>query len=198
LARHLFDISKRQTIQGVVPLAEYDGGPVTALRDGSLLYRAQDGVRRALSGGRARPLKASLVPWRVLPGRRVDQAWAIAATGEVELWQITDRITAVARHALGAAPYDVAASSEHLAAVVVEEGTGAPRRFRLVVLSETGEVVMREDLGVEAPAEGERWAVLAGQNRHVALSESEPLVAVGGPGEVRVLSIPSGAKVLSR
>jgi len=198
LARHLLALSEQRSIQGVVPLVDYDGGPVTAMRDGALVYRAADGVRRAFPGGRAHSLKPAIVPWRLLPGRRVDQVWAIAASGEVELWQIGDRIGVVARHALGAAPFDVAANSEYLAAVVVEEGTGAPRRFRLVVLSEKGEVVLRKDLGTDAPAQGERWASLAGQDRHVALAEPEALVAVGGPGGFRVLSIPGGETVLSR
>ena len=81
---------------------------------------------------------------------------------------------------------------------MVEEGKGAPRRFRLVVLSEKGDVVLRLDLGSNEPAEGERWAALAGRDRHVALAESEALVAVGGPGGVRIFEIPSGAVVLSR
>jgi hypothetical protein len=198
LARHVLAISDRRTVQGVVPLTDYDGGPVAAMRDGALVYRAKNGVRRALPGGRAHPLKCDIVPWRLLAGRRVDQVWAIAANGDVELWQIADRIVVVARHTLGAAPFDVAANSEYLAAVVVEEGTGAPRRFRLVLLSEKGEAVLRHDLGGDPPVEGERWAALAGQDRHVALAETEALVAVGGPGGFRVLSIPGGETVLSR
>jgi hypothetical protein len=198
LARHVLDISGKRRIEDVVPLADYDGGPVTAMRDGALLYRASDGVRRALPGGRAHPLKSALVPWRLLPGRRVDQAWAVAENGAVELWQVGERIAVVARRSLDAAPFAVAASAEYFAAVVVEEGKGTPRRFRLVVLSEKGDAVMRVDLPDEAPVQGEKWAALAGRDRHVALADSEPLVAVGGPGSVRVLRIPDGQSVLSR
>jgi hypothetical protein len=198
LARHVLDISGERRIDGVVPLADYDGGPVTAMRDGALVYRAEDGVRRSLSGGRAHPFKTDFVPWRLLPGRRVDQVWAVAEDGRVELWQIGERILVVARATLGASPFDVAASSRYLAAVVVEEGGGAPRRFRLLVLSEKGDVVMRSDLSTDAPTEGEKWAQLAGRDQHVALSDTEPLVAVGGPGAVRVLDIPSGGVVLAR
>jgi hypothetical protein len=168
------------------------------MRDGVLLYRAADGVRRAVPGGRAHPLKTDLVPWRLLPGRRVDQAWAVGDDGRLELWQVGERIAVLARASLGAAPFDVAASSEHLAAVIVEEGGGRPRRFRLVVLSEKGEEVMRQDLPTDAPTEDERWAARAGQDRHVALSDTEPLVAVGGPGGVSVRRIPDGAAVLDR
>jgi hypothetical protein len=198
LARHVLDISGKRRIEGVGPLADYDGGPVTAMRDGVLLYRAVDGVRRAIPGGSAHPLKTDLVPWRLLPGRRVDQAWAIAENGEVELWQIADRISVVSRLSLGAEPFDVAAGGQFLASVVVEEGKGSPRRFRLLVVSEKGGEVMRADLPDEAPREGERWAAFAGRDRHVAVAEGDPFVAVGGPGSVRVLRIPDGEPVLAR
>jgi hypothetical protein len=194
----VFDISGKRRLEGVVPLAEYDGGPIAAMRDGMLLYRAADGVRRASPGGRPHRLKTELVPWRLLPAQRVDQAWAVAENGSVELWQIGDKIAVKVRAVLGAAPFDVASSSDYLAAVLVEEGSGTPRRFRLVVLSEEGEPVLRQDLGVEAPAAGEKWAALAGRDRHVALAEGQPLVAVGGPGSVRVVRIPDGAAVLAR
>lgn len=197
LARQTLDISGKRAL-GVVPLLEYDGGPVTATRDGALLYRGEGGVRRSLSGGRPTRLRTDLVPWRLLPGRRVDQAWAVAEDGSVELWQIGVRIFVLARYALGAAPFDVAASSQYFAAVVVEEGAGASRRFRLIVLSEKGEQVLKQDLGTDSPAEGERWAALSGQDRHVALGDPEPLVAVGGPGGVRVLALPSGEPVFAR
>jgi hypothetical protein len=198
LARHVLDISGKQRIDGVIQLVDYDGGAVTAMRDGALLYSAADGVRRALPGGRAHRLKSELVPWRLLPGRRVDQAWAVAENGAVELWQVGERIAVVARRSLDAAPFDVAASAEYLAAIVVEEGKGTPRRFRLIVLSERGDEAMRADLPVEEPAPGEKWAAVAGRDRHVALAESDPLVAVGGPGSVRVLRIPDGQSILSR
>lgn len=198
LARQVLDITGKRRIDGVFTLADYDGGPVTAMRDGALVYRAEGGVRRALPGGVARALKSELVPWRLLPGRRVDQVWAVADDGRVELWQIADRIGVQTRASLGAPPFDVASNSDYLAGIVVEEGTGAPRRFRLVVLSEKGDAVMREELPMEPPAEGERWAAIEGRNRHVALADTEPLVAVGGPGGVRVLRIPGGATVLTR
>jgi hypothetical protein len=197
LARQSLSISGKRAL-GVVPLLEYDGGPVTATRDGALLYRGEGGVRRSLSGGRPVRLNSKLVPWRLLPGRRVDQAWAVAEDGAVELWQIGERILVLSRFALGAAPFDVVASSQYFAAVVVEEGSGGPRRFRLVVFSEKGNEVLKEDLGTDSPAEGERWTALSGRDRHVALGDPEPLVAVGGPGSVRVLALPGGGPVFAR
>ena len=198
LARHVLDISGKRRLEGVVPLADYDGGPITAMRDGALIYRAADGVRRALPGGRAHRLKTELVPWRLLPASRVDQAWAVAEDGRAELWQVGERIAVKLKAALGGAPFDVASSSEYLAGVVVQEGQGRPRRFGLVVLSDEGDVMHSEDLGVDEPAPGEKWAALAGRDRHVALAEGEPLVAVGGPGSVRILRVKGGGVVLAR
>jgi hypothetical protein len=198
LARQVLDISGKRKLDAVVPLADYDGGPVTAMRDGALVYRAANGVRRARPGGRPRALATDFVPWRLLPGRRVDQVWAIAEDGKAELWQVAERIAVTARASLGAPPFDVASSSGYLAAVVVEEGTGAPRRFRLVVLSDGGNEVMRKELEEGAPAEGERWAALASRDRYVALADTEPFVAVGGVGGFKVFAIPDGRVVVAR
>jgi hypothetical protein len=198
LARQVLDISGKRRLEGVVTLADYDGGPITALRDGALVYRAADGVRRALPGGRAHPLKTDFVPWRLLPARRVDQVWAVGKNGLVELWQVGERIAVKWQASLGEPPFDVASSSEYLAAVVVQERRGVPRRFGLVVLSEIGDVMHSEDLGPDAPVAGEKWAAFAGRDRHVAIAEGEPLVAVGGPGSVRVVRAKGGAVVLAR
>jgi hypothetical protein len=198
LARQVLDITGKRKLDGVVSLADYDGGPVTAMRDGALLYRAANGVRRARPGGRPHALTTEFVPWRLLPGRRVDQVWAIAEDGRVELWQIAERIAVQTRAVLAAPPFDAAASSGYLAAVVVEEGAGVPRRFRLAVLSEKGDEVMRKELEDDAPSEGERWAALAGRDRHVALADTEPFVAVGGVGGFKVFAIPDGRVVVAR
>ncbi len=198
LARHVLDITGERSVEGVVPLTDYDGGPITAMRDGVLIYRAADGVRRALPGGRTHKLKSEFVPWRLLPGRRVDQVWAVGTDGLVELWQVGERIAVKLQAAFGAPPFDVASSSDYLAAVVVQEGRGAPRRFGLVILSEEGDVMHSEDLGVDAPVGGEKWAAVAGRDRHVALAEGEPLVAVGGPGGVKVQRVKGGGVVLAR
>jgi hypothetical protein len=184
--------------QDLISPAGYEGGALTVLRDGALLYRSNDGVRRGLPGGRSVPYRPELVPWRLLPGRRIDQAWAVAADGAAELWQITDRLVVVSRLALGAAPFDVAASEEQLAAVVIDEGKGTPRRFRLLVYANDGTRVLERALPDGPPPSGENWAELAVRDRYVALSESEPLVAVGGPGSLQVFRLPDGATALQR
>jgi hypothetical protein len=176
----------------------YEGGAFTVLRDGAVLYRSNDGVRRGMPGARSRPFRPSLEPWRLLPGRRIDQAWAVTAEGAVELWQLTDRVVVVKSFALGAPPFDVAASEQHLAAVVVDERKDTPRRFRLLVFTNEGERLLEQPLP-EGPAPvGENWAELAVRDRYVAISETDPFVAVGGPGSLSVFRLPEGAKVFQR
>jgi hypothetical protein len=182
-----------------VELDGYDGGPVTALRDGAVLFRTADGVKRALPGSRPRSLAGSeLKPWRLLPGRRIDQAWAVSADGSVEHWQLTDRVRVLGRFALGAPPFDVASNEAYLAAVVVEEGGTGPRRFLLRVFDEKGTRVLERPLPPDPPARGESWAARAVADRHVVLGESEPIVAVGGPGALMVWSLPAGKPLLER
>jgi hypothetical protein len=168
------------------------------LRDGALLYRSNDGVRRGMPGGRSERFRPEVEAWRLLPGRRIDQAWAITADGSIELWQLTDRVVRVTAFTLGAPPFDVTASESHLAAVVVDEGANRPRRFRLLVFTAEGERVLERALPEGPPPQGENWAELAVRDRHVALSSTEPLVAVGGPGALTVFRLPGGETVLER
>jgi hypothetical protein len=199
LLRQPLASSPKATLGETSPLEGYDGGPATMLRDGAVLYRADGGVRRGMPGSRSAPLKGGgLTPWRLLPGRRIDQAWAVDADGAVEHWQLTDRVHVLGRFTLGARPFEVAASEAYLAAVVVEEGGPGPRRFLLRVFDERGATVLERLLPPEPPARGETWAMKAIQDRHVVLGDPEPVVAVGGKGSLRVWSLPAGNVLLER
>jgi hypothetical protein len=178
-----------------ITLEDYAGGALAVMRDGAMLYRAPGGVRRALPENRSRLFATSFDAWRLLPGRRVDQAWAIGPDGSVELWFLGDRLVVQKQFAAGAAPYDAAANSDYLALVVLDEPGNAPRRFRLLVFTNEGKRVLERELEPGAPEVGEDWAVRAGENRHVALSEDEPLLAVGGPGSLALFRLPSGELV---
>jgi hypothetical protein len=161
------------------------------------LYRSTDGVRRALPEGRPQPFAPDFRPWRLLPGRRVDEAWAVAEDGRVELWQLGERLLVKARFTAGAAPFSAAASSDYLALVLVDE-TAAERRFRLRVFQNDGTPILERVLPPGPPETGEDWTEVAVRDRHVALSETEPLVAVGGPGALQVFRLPAGDQVLTR
>jgi hypothetical protein len=152
-----------------------------------------------MPGSRPRLLKGSaLEPWRLLPGRRIDQAWAVAADGSVEHWPLTDRVQVLGRFTLGAPPFDVASSEAYLAAVVVEEGGTGPRRFLLRVFDADGTRALERSLPAGPPARGDQWAARAVADRHVVLGDAEPVVAVGGPGSLKVWSLPDGNLLLER
>ena len=196
--RQRLDLDPTRSFDKAITLEGYDGGSVAALRDGALLYRSTDGVRRALPESRPHAFRTQLEPWRLLPGRRLDQAWAIAPDGQVELWQLADRLTVVQHFAAGAAPFSAAASSDFLALVVVDEPGNAERRFRLLAFDNEGALVLEHALPPGPAESGEDWTEVAVRDRHVALSDTEPFVAVGGPGSFEVLKLPGGEHVLSR
>jgi len=195
LLRQRLVLDPTRTFDRDVTLEGYEGGALTVMRDGAMLYRAPGGVRRALPENRSRLLATGFDIWRLLPGRRVDQAWAIAPDGSIELWFIGERLVVQKRFAAGAAPYDAAANTDYLALVVLDEPGNAPRRFRLLVFTNEGERVLERELEPGGPEVGEDWAARAGENRHVALSEEEPLLAVGGPGSLALYRLPSGTLV---
>lgn len=184
---------KELTLEG------YDGGAVASLRDGKFVFTTAEGAGYALPENRPRAFAADFRAWRLLPGRRVDEAWAVAADGRIELWQLGERLLVKERFAAGAAPFDADASSDYLALVVVDEPGDAERRFRLLVFDNDGQRVLEHPLPAGEPESGgDDWTEVAVRDRHVALSDSEPLVAVGGPGALEVLRLPAGERLLFR
>ncbi|HSU38741.1 MAG TPA: hypothetical protein VLJ38_04205 [Polyangiaceae bacterium] len=181
-----------------ITLEGYDGGPLAALRDGALLYRSTDGVRRALPEGRPQSFAPDFAPWRLLPGPRIDEAWAIGEDGRVELWQLAERLLVKARFAAGAPPFSAAANLDYLALVLVDEPGVAERRFRLRVFQNDGTPALERALPPGPPEIGEDWTEVAVRDRQVAISETEPLVAVGGPGSLEAFRLPTGERVLTR
>jgi hypothetical protein len=179
-------------------LEGYDGGPVTALRDGALFYRSEDGVRRSLPEGKPRQFALDFPPWRLLPGRRIDEAWAVAEDGRIELLLLGERLVVEQRFPAGGAPFSVAASSDYLALVVVDEPGNAERRFRLRVFHNDGVLVFERGLPPGPPEVGENWTAVAVRDRYVALSETDPFVAIGGPGGLEVYRLPAGERFLAR
>jgi hypothetical protein len=196
--RQRLDLDPTRSFDKEVTPEGYDGGPVTVLRDGAFLYRAKGGVRRAMPEGRSVVFKSELVPWRLLPGRRVDQAWVVAEDGTVELWQLGDRIAVQLRFAAGAAPFAAAASAQYLALVVVDEPAGSQRKFRLLAYDNEGARVLERVLPPGEPEIGEGWEAIAVRDRHVALADADPFVAVGGPTSLEVFRLPDGERLLSR
>jgi hypothetical protein len=198
LVRQRLALDPTQSFDKETTLEGYDGGALASLRDGAFVFGSGDGARFGLPEAHARAVTSDFPPWRLLPARRVDQAWAVAADGRVELWQLGERLLVKARFSAGAAPFDADASPDYLALVVVDEPAAAARRFRLVLFDNDGTRVLEQALPPGDAETGDDWAEVAVRDRHVALSESEPLVAVGGPEALEVLRVPSGERLLAR
>ena len=196
--RQRLDLDPARSFDQAYTPEGYEGGPVAVLRDGAFIYAATGGVRRAFSASQPRPFASSFDLFRLLPGRRVDEAWAIGRDGTVELWLVGDRLRVERRFAAGGAPFDAAANERYLALVVVDEPGNAPRRFRLLVFDNDGGRVLERTLPPGPPETGEDWALRAVENRHVALADGQPFVAVGGAESVEVLERPAGKRLLAR
>lgn len=195
LVRQRLERDPTRSFDGSVTLEGHDGGPIAALRDGTLLYRTSSGVAAAFPGGRARAYRTDMTPWRLLPAHRIDEAWAVAADGAVELWQLGERLAVPLRLRAVAAPFDAAASDAYLALVVVDEPGNAPRRFRLLVFGSDGAKVLERSLPPGPPETGDDWAEAAVRNRYVALSDTDSVVAVGGPETLAAWRLPDGESV---
>jgi hypothetical protein len=196
-ARHELSLERELSLSDTITLEGYDGGPVTSMKNGELLFRSADGVRITVPEGRPRNARADIRPWRLLPARRVDQAFAVAADGEVRLWQLGEGLLVRRRMSLGLRPISAASSGDVLAVVLVKESASG-RSFELRVLSAEGETLLAVPLDAPAQALGDDWAAKLVAAHGVALAESDGLVCVGGPERLRVFSLRDGKRVFER
>lgn len=196
-ARHELSLERELSLTDTITLEGYDGGPIAAMKNGELLYRSSDGVRITVPEGRPRRARAELRAWRLLPARRVDQAFALTADGQVELWQLGQGLLVRQRTSLGGRPISATSSGDRVAAVLVHE-TPSGRSFELRVLSADGKGAFQRPLGAPAATLDEDWAAKLVADHGVALSESDDFVAVGGPTRLRVFALADGKAVLER
>jgi hypothetical protein len=176
-------------------LPETAGEAFTTLRDGSWIYAAGDALEVRLPEGKARrfALDPAKLPWRLLPGPRIDEVWSITPTGGVTLYRVLDRLYAVLAFESGRVPLDAAASEDRLALLGVTEGKGQ-REFGLVVFDKSGKAELDRALGGDRASPDEAWAERV-LEREIALSDAPPLVALSDPGGLRVFEVPSGRVV---
>ena len=178
--------------EGMVELPENAEGAFTTLREGSWIYATDQGLEVRLPGGKARrfALDAAHRPWRLLPGPRVDEVWAITPKGGVRLYRVLDRLYQVLELELGRVPFDAAASEQRLAVLGVVEGKGR-REFGLTVFDKSGKVELDRELGADRAAPSEDWAARV-LEREVALRDEPPLVALSDPAGLRVFELETG------
>ncbi len=164
--------------------------PIAQLRDGAIVCRSATGfLRQAPRGSRAEfsfPFGDDL-PIRLLPGLRLDEFFAVRKAGEVLHLRLAGGLVVLGRFQLPAPAYAAAANTEALAFVLVSKPQlQEERRWSLLVTHFDGQPRFETALSAIAPSADADWVAAAVEDKNLAISVFEPLVAVGGAKQVSV------------
>lgn len=191
LLRYMFEVEAGALlpIEARIPVEGCVSAPAQ-LRDGALACRTRTGfARRAPRGARTDFNSVTELgqPFRLLPAKRLDELYAVDRGGEVRQVRLAPGAPVLAAFKLPLPPFAAAANSESLAFILVsapEANEG--RRWSLLVTSFEGQTQMEAELpSPPAPADDD-WAKTLALDKNLAISEFEPLVAVGGAAQVTV------------
>jgi hypothetical protein len=167
--------------------------PMTQMRDGAIVCRTASGfLRQAPRGSRAEfafpnGFSSDDPALRLLPGMRLDEFFAITRSGDVLHLRLAGNLVLLARFRLPQPAYAAAANTEALAFVLVSgPQSDQSRRWSLLVTDFDGRPRMEQDLPSPAPSADEDWLSTLVEDKNLAISTFEPLVAVGGPRRVTV------------
>ncbi|MEO6602650.1 MAG: hypothetical protein ABIQ16_22390, partial [Polyangiaceae bacterium] len=188
-------------IDARIPFAGCTSAP-TQLRDGAFACRTATGFARKAPRGTRTDFKPAVEfgqPFWLLPAKRLDELYAIDRAGQVKHVRLVAGVPVLGAFQLPAPPYAAAANGEALAFVLVSPpAPGRGRRFCLLVTDFDGQVRLQVELGSRpAPAE-EDWARIVTEDKNLALSAFEPLVAVGGAVQVTVWDYRAGKPRFAR
>jgi len=179
--------------------------PMTQLRDGAIVCRTVSGfLRQAPRGRRAEfafpnGFSSDDPPLRLLPGMRLDEFFAVTRMGEVFHLRLAGNLALLARFRLPEPVYAAGANTEALAFVLVSRAaTEQSRRWSLLVTEFDGRPRFARELPSLAPTAEEDWLRTVVQDKNLAISSFEPLVAVGGPGRVTVWNYAESRESFSR
>ncbi|MET0793360.1 MAG: hypothetical protein ABW061_17700 [Polyangiaceae bacterium] len=182
-------------LEARIPLEGCTSAP-TQLRDGALACRTASGLaRKAPRGARSdfKPEAELGQPFRLLPANRLDELYAIERSGQVKRLRLAPGVPVLGAFQLPAQPYAVAANAEALAFVLVSAPeAGKERRWSLLVTDLEGRARFRVELSAQAASANEDWVKTVAEDKNLAISGFEPLVAVGGPGHVAVWDYSAG------
>lgn len=176
-------------IEATVPLEGCTGVP-TQLRDGAFACRTATGfARKAPRGARTdfKPVVDLGQPFRLLPAKRLDELYAVDRAGEVKHVRLAAGAPVLGAFQLPAPPWAAASNEEALAFVLVSAPqAGQERRWSLLVTDFDGQPRLQVDLGTKLAPAGEDWAKAVAEDKNLAISGFEPLVAVGGGAKLTV------------
>jgi hypothetical protein len=172
------------------------------LRDAAFVCRLEAGFARIAPRGRRTEFRASALlvePFRLLPAARLDEFFALSLAGEVVHLRLAPGLPVLGRFQLPAAPYAAAANGEVLAFVTVGAATpGRPRRWLLVVTDFAGRPRFQTELPAQAASADEAWLEHLVEDKNLAISQLEPLVAVAGASHLTVWDYAQGRLRFSR
>jgi hypothetical protein len=169
------------------------------LRDGAFVCRSTGGIARRAPGGRKSELKLPAgvdEPLRLLPAKRLDEVFSVSQQGEVVHFRLENGTPVLGRFQLSAPPFAAVANAEALAFVLVSPpAPGQPRHWVLLVTDFDGQPRFQADLVENSASAGEDWMQAVVEDKNLAISDYDPLVAVGGAGQVWVWDYTKGRRV---
>ena len=176
--------------------------PMVQLRDNAVVCRTTTGfVRKAPRGSRSEFAfsTGAEAPIRLLPGKRLDEFFAVSKAGEVSHLRLTADLRVLARFRVPAPVYAAAANTDVLAFVLVDSpGAGQARRWTLLVTDFDGRPRLQSELAAKIPGADDDWLAAVVEDKNLAISGSEPLVAVGGASRVTVWDYAQGRELFNR
>ena len=130
---------------------------------------------------------------------RLDEFFAVTRVGEVLHFRIADNLLLLAHFSLPAAVYAAAANAEALAFILQSDPQpGSGRRWSLWVTDLDGRKRFQSDLPEARPDAEEDWLSAVVEDKNLAISVFEPLVAVGGARRVTVWDYAQGRERFTR
>ncbi|MEZ4370924.1 MAG: hypothetical protein R3B07_08860 [Polyangiaceae bacterium] len=195
----------------VVELKDYDHGAFAGLANGSFVYSVGKQLYQIYPGGDAKKLgdlsELQAKVWRILPTQRIDQVWVMDETGKAVRVNLADHLrvssslsSPEAKSEDGAVasephkPFDTLSSGRYIARLLVASGKHK-RTWKLVVNDLAGKRILEEDLPPDPFDDGKAyddWVEQVTKNFDLALADSPPLVAVGGPNRITLWDLKTG------
>jgi hypothetical protein len=172
------------------------------LRDGAFVCRTSGGIARRAPRGRKSEFKLPTgvgEPLRLLPAKRLDELFSVSRSGEVVHLRLESGTPVLGRFQLSAPPFAAASNAEALAFILVSPpAPGLPRRWQLLVTDFDGQQRFQADLVEKGVSAADDWMQAVVEDKNLAISEYDPLVAVGGAEQVWVWDYGKGRQVFAR
>jgi hypothetical protein len=172
------------------------------LHDGAFVCRSAGGIARRAPGARKSEFKLPAgveEPLRLLPAKRLDEVFSVSEAGEVVHLRLESGTPVLGRFQLSAPPFAAVANADALAFILVSPpAPGLPRHWSLLVTDFDGQARFQTDLLEKSASAGEDWMQAVVEDKNLAISEYDPLVAVGGPEQLWVWDYAKGRQAFAR